>query len=38
VTIPDGQHCINCKQPAKRGVITHLRSCPDYSKNEKEKK
>lgn len=37
--VPDGQRCINCKVPARNGVITHLHSCPDYVKNRmKEKK
>lgn len=27
------QKCINCKQPVKDGKITHLKGCPDFSRN-----
>lgn len=30
LTIPDGQHCINCHKPAVRGFITHARNCPEW--------
>lgn len=28
--VPDWMRCINCKEFAKHGAITHLRGCPEY--------
>jgi hypothetical protein len=30
--IADGQRCINCKEPARNGSITHGRTCPEYGR------
>lgn len=30
--IPDWASCINCKVPARHGVIVHGRTCPEYGR------
>jgi hypothetical protein len=32
VPIPDWMRCINCKVPARHGVIVHGRTCPEYGR------